>query len=58
MRGRPRKPLGEKLVPAKVCLTPRMFDRIDRISRRADKPVAWVIRDLLTSTLREPKKIS
>lgn len=52
---RPRKPLEEKLIPAKTALSPALFDRLDRVARQKDWPLSWVIRDLLSTTLREPK---
>ncbi len=52
---RPKKPLDEKLIQAKTTLSPAMFDRLDRLSRKREEPLSWVIRDLLYTTLRVPK---
>jgi hypothetical protein len=44
---RPRKPDGDKLVPAKTTLTPALFDRLDRLARAREEPLALIIRERL-----------
>ncbi len=52
---RPRKPDGEKLIPAKVCLSPARFDQLSRIAQRRGEPLAVLLRKMVDPSFREPK---
>lgn len=54
---RPRKPVDEKLVPAKTTLTPARFDELDREARLRQVPLSTVLRDRINRTFREPKTV-
>lgn len=53
--GRPKKPVDQKLIPAKTTLTPAIFDRLDRVAREEGWPLSKTIRMLIDRTFREPK---
>lgn len=52
---RPRKPEGEKLIPAKVSLSPARFDQLSRIAQRRGEPLAMLLRKMIDPSFREPK---
>ena len=53
---RPRKPDGEKLVPAKTSVSPTCFDALDRLARARDVSLAQIIRERLDDrSFRERK---
>jgi hypothetical protein len=52
--GRPRKPEGEKLIPAKVCLSPARFDQLSRIALRRGEPLSVVLKRAIDLAFREP----
>ncbi len=54
--GRPRKPEAERLVPAKVCLTPLRFDQLSRIAQRRGEPLSVVLSRVIEQAFREPKR--
>lgn len=51
---RPRKPDGEKLVHAKICLSPARFDQLSRVAQRNGKPLSVLLRQMVDSAFREP----
>lgn len=53
--GRPRKSNAEKLVPAKVCLTPEWFDAYARKAHANGKPLSELLREVLESGTQKPK---
>jgi len=55
--GRPRKSESEKLIPAKVCLSPARFDQLSRIAQRRGDPLAVLLRQMLDPSFREPKTV-
>jgi hypothetical protein len=46
--GRPRKADGDKLVPVTTSLPPAQYDKLERLARQNDVPLAVLLRKLLS----------